>query len=161
MCSDNLQSLFMPSSLPPTASATLEGGTSITCATANSRIPTQNVNAATSVCFDHSTFSATYSRQSPFVSHPSPATVTARDNAVRRQTVSNGAGPTTARQLAGTIEVASPVLTPAPTPAPEYSVESEHRLIVSSRPNVGRPDYTHHPAFIKPGSFILLTDTSR
>ena len=38
--------------------------------------------------------------------------------------------------------------------APVYGV------IVSARPRVGQPDYTNHPAFIEPGSFLILADTS-
>jgi hypothetical protein len=34
-------------------------------------------------------------------------------------------------------------------------------VIVSTRPNVGYPQYRFHPEFIRPGSFILLTDIPR
>ena len=35
-----------------------------------------------------------------------------------------------------------------PTPAP---VHGRFPLVLSSRENVGFPDYTHHPSFVRPG----------
>lgn len=54
----------------------------------------------------------------------------------------------------------------APAPAPEIpaddedgdSGDEEPGLIVSSRPNVGHPDYTLHPGFVRAGSCTLLAD---
>jgi len=44
----------------------------------------------------------------------------------------------------------TPLPTEKPAPAP---VNQEYSIIISSRPNVGRPDYALHPAFVKPGLF--------
>lgn len=40
----------------------------------------------------------------------------------------------------------SPVRTPTPAPA-----HGHFPLVLSSRENVGFPDYTHHPSFVRPG----------
>ncbi|KAF9777723.1 hypothetical protein BJ322DRAFT_1025501 [Thelephora terrestris] len=53
--------------------------------------------------------------------------------------------------------VATPVPTPtrAPTPTPDDTqapiMHGRYPLIISSRRFVGRPDYTHHPEFVRPG----------
>ena len=52
------------------------------------------------------------------------------------------------------VPVPAPAVTPAPTPAipdaPRYS------LIVSSRPNVGIPNYEYHPEFVRDGASVLV-----
>ena len=52
------------------------------------------------------------------------------------------------------VPVPAPAVTPAPTPAipdaPRYS------LIVSSRPNVGIPNYKYHPEFVRDGASVLV-----
>ena len=40
------------------------------------------------------------------------------------------------------------------------SNSDEPCLILSSRPNVGRPDYRLHPKFVRPGSFVPFVQTS-
>ena len=43
--------------------------------------------------------------------------------------------------------------TPAPEPAPTaLKYHGRHPLIVSSRENVGLPDYAYHPHFVRPGT---------
>lgn len=59
-------------------------------------------------------------------------------------------------------------VTPAPTPAPIpdptpilIPTHGQFPLVLSSRENVGFPDYTHHPLFIRPGSSFIFTWTTQ
>lgn len=59
--------------------------------------------------------------------------------------------------------VAVRVETPPPSDfsASEDEIDAsdvEYGIIASSRPRVGRPDYTFHPKFIRPGLFNLFVD---
>lgn len=65
--------------------------------------------------------------------------------------------PSPRRPRQNTIRVAAPTIpapTPAPSPTPTLAPVPYHGqfpFIISSRENVGLPDYTHHPLFVRPG----------
>ena len=79
----------------------------------------------------------------------------------------NGKNPVVARQLVALRNVA-PVPPALAVPADnqgepngdQVSDSDEPCLILSSRPNVGRPDYRLHPKFVRPGSLVPFVQTS-
>lgn len=88
---------------------------------------------------------------------PSPVSASAGDDVVFRPAALNGARSVVFRQLAVANEtpVPAPNHASVPTPTSESLTESQHQMIVSSRPRVGRPNYKLHPTFVRPGSFLL------
>jgi hypothetical protein len=80
----------------------------------------------------------------------------------------NTSGPTFTPQprhhqnMIGRVPVPTSVPTPVPSPAQApVLAHGSFPLIISSRHNVGLPDYKYHPKFIRPGlSFVHLTTQS-
>ena len=76
----------------------------------------------------------------------------------RKNTINRVSVPTAIPSPPATLELVH-APTPVPTSAPPSTPNLSHGpfpLIISSQNNIGFPNYTYHPSFVRPGLFCIL-----